>query len=211
MLKRDFLTSLGRKSVERWSLPARIWLAVILALPLALSACSSPKIKDTCLPGTWLLASEEMFARATIPAGAFEPKTLNFEKAAGFLMYEFSKDGVVSIAADGWASRFGVRVEATLYVLDVQIQGLARGQYSLEGGTIKLDEVDLNEIQYVATLDEEEMMNSQFVREFAPLFVAAYMPVKFACTGDTLSLSFEKIPGVDQPITFVRVKSTPAP
>lgn len=211
MFTRDFQTGVGRKRALR-RLPAHIWLAVILILPLLSSACSSPpKIQDTCLPGTWLLASDEMYARALIPAGALDPKTLKFEKATGLLVYEFSQDGVVSIATDGWLSRFGARVEATLFVLDVQIDGLARGLYSLEGDTIKLDKVEMNEIRYIAMLDKEEMMNSQYAQEFAPLFVAAYMPVKFTCTEDVLSLSFENIPGVDQPITLARVKTTSSP
>jgi hypothetical protein len=194
----------------------RKWMTFVLVMMVFLVGCDGTSKKETekhCLVGTWMLTTEEAFARAVLPPGSFDPKTLNFEESQGIVSYVF--DGsLVSVQVIQWAARFGVRLDTGLMALDLQISGAGGAEYSLEGDILKIGRIktEKSAIGYTAMLDGEEMVNTMKVEDFAPLFVTPYTSARYVCSEDTLNLEILNLPGA-QPITFVRVKpkGTPQP
>ena len=175
---------------------------------LLLAACSSkqPPQPPPCIVGKWGLTSPEAFFYAVIPAGAFKPEELDFEDGAGSLVYQFDEDGVLSVFTLQIQARFGVRYEQTLAPLDVVLIGIAQGKYSLaDGDQVMLEQVTKDELNMKATMSGETMMDTNWAKDFVPLFVPPFTTAKYECTQDSLTLTILNQPTASQPLTFVRV------
>ncbi len=183
-------------------------LVVLLFLSvLAATACGSQadKAARACMVGTWQLTDMETFARAVLPPGAFEQKSLKFNGGAGLLGYTFTEDGQITVEAFQWMAQFSVAEGTSLYRLDLQINGVANGKFSLEDDIVRVDSVQSSHLTYLAVFDDETMVDTFQANEFVPLFVPDYNQARFECSDSTLSLFLLNQPGIEQPVLFQRV------
>ncbi|MEW5869299.1 MAG: hypothetical protein AB1894_08495 [Chloroflexota bacterium] len=185
----------------------------VLALALLLSACNglastpTPTPVPACIVGLWEVASPEAFARQLLPPGSFDMDTLHFKGAAGAVGYAFSADGVLTVQALNWMGQFDVRDREILYALNLSMVGFASGAYTLEGDTLRVNEVkDSSGISFQAMMDQETMMDSINVQDFAPLFVAPFTVGRITCSETELRLEILNLPTAQEPLVFVRVK-----
>ena len=160
-----------------------------------------------CYVGTWQIADGETYFRAAIPVGAFEEGALKYSGGGGSLTYSFQDDGKLVVAALPAVVRFDVRSGAELLDLEINVTGFGSAKYQVKDDLIEVGEVDQSEITFVATMAGEEMMNTDQIDEFAPLFVPPYTTARFECSGDTLTLTILNLPSAQGPIAFERVTS----
>jgi len=184
----------------------RLLLGAVFVMVL-LAACSGgPASADAkCLVGTWKLDDHEVYGRISLPPGAVDQNTTKFNRAGGRMLYEFKDNGIVSVQASKWATRFQVD-DVVITYLDLVIDGVVNAEYSVDGNKLTIGAVTEGELSFVATMEGEVMMYTRNADEFAPLFVTAYNTAEFECSEDTLSVKVLKFPGVDEPITFTRVE-----
>jgi hypothetical protein len=185
------------------------WMGMILAL--VLSGCSQvggAKIEDTCLVGKWMVESDEVLGRALLPSGAFIPEDLRYKDVMGVVGYAFSEDGVLTFQAVEWSTRFDVVTDKPPSLLVLQLSGVAAADFSVEGDRITVDKVTDDSTSFIAIYDDVEMLNTNKVEEFAPLFFQAARTGQYTCQADTLKITFTDPAGSSQMLTFLRVKPT---
>lgn len=186
-------------------------LVAILVLAFVLNACdgnggpSEAQAVKPCLEGTWQIVNVETFLRATLPQGAFEPETLKYRGETGSLGYTFNNNGKLVVDALQLVGRFDVRAGIDVYEMKVTIAGFGNGDYTVDGNLINSGKIGEGEINYTAVMGGEEMMNTNNLDEFAPLFVPPYISGRFECSEDTLKLEILNMPGISDPLEFKRV------
>jgi len=186
----------------------KLFLFIPLVLFLLLAACDGKATETVavqpCYVGTWQIADGETFFLATIPPGAFEPDTLEYTGGGGSMTYTFQDDGTLVVAALPAVAKFDFRSGNDLSGLEINVTGFGSAKYQVKDDMIEVGPVDQSEINFVAKLDNEEMMNSTKLSEFAPLFVPPYTTARFTCSGDQLTLTILNMPGATGPIEFKR-------
>jgi hypothetical protein len=180
-------------------------------LAFMLVACTTktpapPVIKDQCLLGTWNVKDREAYARATLPPGSFDQRALTFQKSQGALGLLFKDNGKLYMQALGWTASFEVATDQGILPLVLTMNGSIAAPISLQGNTITVGAIETSEIQFVAKMDKDEMMNTRIAGNFAPFFKQPYNSLQYTCAGDILNLSILNQPGVDTPIAFKRAK-----
>ena len=187
----------------------KLFLITTLILVLFLAACKEKPAETEavkpCYVGTWQIADGETYFRAAIPVGAFEEGALKYASGGGSLTYSFQDDGDLVVAALPAVVHFDVRSGAELLDLELSATGFGSAKYQVKDDLIEVGPVDQSDITFVAKMAGEEMMNTNQIDEFAPLFVPPYTTARFECTGDTLALTILNLPSAPEPIAFKRV------
>jgi hypothetical protein len=169
----------------------------------------SPTITPTppsCLVGIWQIEVPETFLRASIPAGSFDPATLDFRDSVGSVAYRFDDKGILTVEAVNFNGSFDVKEGIDLVALDILMSGFASGRYQLEGNIVRVTEILSSEMQYSAIYDKEEMMSDVKANAFLPLFALPYNNATFSCDQDTLSLELPNFPNIQDALEFKRLR-----
>jgi hypothetical protein len=169
------------------------------------AAVSSPAADGPCPVGNWSLSDIDTYVRTIIPKDAFEKGTLKYDNATGKMVYSFTKDGQVSIQARQFTTHFKMTDQLGSMLLSVSIDGDTNGDYQLDGDKISVTNIQEGKLNYLATLEDTEMMQSKNPSEFAPLFLTSSEPVSFHCSGNQLSLEVPNMPEEAQAIKFTRI------
>jgi hypothetical protein len=189
-----------------------VLIVTVIAL-LSLAACHSQAsysnqptaTSSICLVGIWSIRHPETFYRYSLPPGAFDLNTLTFKDSKGGIGYRFDGKGVLTVEAVGFTGKFDVQDGAEISPLEIKMDGLASGNYTIDGDTVRLDQVLNSELNYSATYAGQDMMNTKKIEDFAPLFVQPYRTAKFECTPDKLTLQIMNFPGYQEKIEFQRL------
>ena len=190
------------------------WFFVLLSLALALSACQgqSAGIKDSCLVGRWMVTSDDAFGRAMLPAGAFTPDQLKFNNVMSAAAYDIRADGTIRLLALRWTALFDVYVDRTVLPLELTLDGAVDAELQVKGDTLTVGKVIRQGAVFAAYFDDNEMMTSKDVQEFAPLFTPGAQTAQYTCSGDDLTLVMQTPAGGQQTFTLLRVvMQTPQP
>jgi hypothetical protein len=190
---------------HRWSLGA--FVGVVLMIAILATGCNgtSKKIVTGCIVGNWEVTEAEPFGHLTIPAGALGNYTAEFQGGGGSIGYLFGDNGVLTVVAQNALIKFNLVSGQETLALEIQIDGQASAEYTLEGDLVKVGAFKGGEMDYRAIMDNEPMMDSKLAYEFLPLFVDPYKSAHFVCTDQTLSLQLFNYPGGTQPISLERI------
>ena len=182
------------------------WLFMFVLLGLALSACNSAAIKDECLVGRWMVTSDDVLGKAIVPPESFSLEDMRLQRVGGAVGYHFSADGILTFQAVKWQAHFDVLAERILMPLTLYVDGIATAKVQVVDDRIAIGEVQQDGVSFIATLDGEEMMTSNRVAEFAPLFVPGGKIGQYICQGDKMSITFADASGIAYRLDFLRVK-----
>ena len=174
-------------------------LFVVLALGLGLlSACDGTQTTDidSCIIGIWEIDDAAMYSLAVLPPGSFSPQDVSYVRGDPELAYKFDPDGKVSVMAVDWKSYNDVDTIYGMMALDMTINGLAEGRFSVDKDIVTVYLVTASAMEHRANLAGEEMFNSQDVKEFLPLFVPPYNTARFQCVGEQLVIDISNRPGI---------------
>jgi len=161
----------------------------------------------SCLVGTWTIADFDSFVRASLPAGAFDDNSLQYDSTQGRILYVFSEDGKVTVKAQHYTTTFNVIVDPTNMKLAVTMDGTTTGTYSVQGNRVSIDKVTDDQMAFAAVLDGTPMLTTTKLADVGPLFVAPNNYADFQCSGDKLSLVIPNLPSSVSAINFKRLGS----
>ena len=198
-------------------------ILVFLAVLWMLAACTNPASPPTstadsspqpvrsptpssCVVGIWEITDKAAFSRALVPAGAFDPQQLEFVKSLGSVAYRFDNEGVVTVEAVSFQSRYDVKMGIELGILDIRMAGFASGNFELDGGGIQVVEMLSSNMSYHAYYQGEDMMSDAKANAFLPLFVPPFNSATFKCSQDSLAFEFVNHPGIQAPLEFKRLR-----
>ena len=181
------------------------------ASPSPSASASSPQpgwtpTPSSCVVGIWEIKDKEAFSRALVPAGAFDPKQLEFVKSIGSVAYRFDNEGVVTVEAAGFQSRYDVKMGIELGILDIRLAGFASGNFELAGDSIQVVEMLNSNMSYHAYFQGDDMMTNTQANAYLPLFVPAFNSATYACSQDSLALEFVNHPGIESALEFKRLR-----
>jgi hypothetical protein len=181
------------------------------ASPSPSTAASAPQpgwtpTPSSCVVGIWEIKDKEAFSRALVPAGAFDPKQLEFVKSIGSVAYRFDNEGVVTVEAVSFQGRYDVKMGIELGILDIRMAGFASGNFELTGDGIQVVEMLSSNMSYHAYFQGEDMMEDAKANTFLPLFVPPFNSATFKCSQDSLAFEFVNHPGINAPLEFKRLR-----
>ena len=161
---------------------------------------------ENCLIGIWEIKDPETFLRASVPAGAFDPETMDFVGSVGSVAYRFDVRNVVTVEAVSFQGRFDVKSEQDLSVLDIRMIGFTSGSYDLKGNTLNFLDMLSSDMTFEVFYQKEYMMDNARADSFLPLFVEPYRTANITCSQDALSLELINFPNIQEPIEFKRLR-----
>lgn len=168
---------------------------------------SMPTIQPTptgqpCLVNNWSIPGLSDYVLAAIPPEVAEQYQLKYKSTSGNMYVTFSPDGVMTLQADQLEMLFDAKASILRVEVAVTLDGVAVGDYGVNGGTLTTSNVNTSALNGSARAMGRDLLDSQQIIGSVPLLQVPYNTADFSCQGSTLQLKILAYPDSMPPLVF---------
>lgn len=160
----------------------------------------------TCLANTWEITDISSSIMAAIPPEMAKQYNLQYTGTSGKGYYTLTQDGNVLMQADQMELQFTAKASIFDVPVKVNVDGEARGKYSLQGNTLTTSDMDTSRLTASAQALGQEMVSQEQIIQAIPLINSPHNTAEYSCSGDTLQLKLSSYPESVPPLVFHKVK-----
>ncbi len=168
---------------------------------------SMPTIQPTptgqsCLINTWEIPGLSDYVLAAIPPDLAEQYQLKYKDTSGHIYVTFTPDGQMKLQADQLEMLFDAKASLFRVEVAVTLDGVAVGDYDVNGTTLTTSNVDTSALNASASALGQDLLDAQQIIDAVPLLSAPYNTADFSCQGSTLQMSILAYPDSMPPLVF---------
>jgi len=160
----------------------------------------------SCLAKTWEIAGLSDYVIAAIPPEMAAEYDLQYEETTGSAFFELSPDGQIVLKANDLQLFFSAQAYVFKVPVTVSLDGTATGNYTVDGTTLTINDVDTGKLNASAQALGEDLIDPDQIMNSIPFLHPPHNIARYTCEGDVLVLTLSGYGNEVPPLVFQAVE-----
>lgn len=160
----------------------------------------------SCLMKTWEINGLSDYVIAAVPPDIAKEYDLQYQDTSGQAYFTLTPEGKIKLQAENLEFFFTAGVSIFEVPVTVRIDGIAIGNYDVDGTILTTSNMDTSGLTASAQALNEDLIEPEQIINSIPFINPPYNTANYSCQGDTLELTLTGYPGDIPPLVFQAVK-----